>query len=231
MVGYFKKPARHLFSMILALSLCVVQPSANAQEHISSDRHYFIDIGFGVATFQTSGRLIDNLPIPISKPHVALRDHRIITFELGRRLSPHWSISVRAGLPPTADLYGLGDFSDQGEFGKAKYGTIMMGGQYHLLSTGRFEPYIGAGLSYTLILKARDRSILNLDVNNTTGPYLRLGWRYGVTEKTDLLMDITKLWQSFDARGIAPGPYGPLPVSVRIKPDPVVVIFGISHRF
>ncbi|MFC3126076.1 OmpW family protein [Pseudoroseomonas globiformis] len=179
-----------------------------------------------MASYRTTGRAsVAGQPVPGAR--VALGDVSFAALELGWRIAPDWSVSFAGGLPPTVALHGRGDFAPQGVLRKVTYGSVMLGAQYHPLSFGRFEPFVGGGLSYTFFLRTRGGSMSELDIADNFGPFLQAGGQFRITDDLSAFVDARKTWLSFDAKGMA----GPVPVRVTVDPDPVSVMLGLSYRF
>ena len=214
-----------LVATLLAAGAMAPSPG-HAQDEAASDRPLFLRLGYGMASYRTTGRA-SMAGQAVDGARVALGDVRFAAMEIGWRLSPDWSLSFVGGLPPTVALHGRGDFAPQGVLRKVSYGSVMLGAAYHPFTLGRFEPFVGGGLSYTFILRTRGGSMSDLDIADNYGPFLQVGGQYHVTDSLSAYVDARKTWLSFDAKGMAAG----LPVRVGVDPDPVAVTLGLSYRF
>ena len=222
-------PSARLSCRLLAATFAggAMLPSVGlAQDEAGADRPFFLNLGYGMASYRTTGRA-SVAGQPVDGARVALGDVRFASMEIGWRFSPDWSLSFVGGLPPTVALHGRGDFAPQGVLRKVDYGSVMLGVAYHPFTLGRFEPLVGAGLSYTFILRTHGGSMSDLDIADNYGPFLQVGGRYHVTDSLAAFVDARKPWLSFDAKGVAGG----LPVRVGVDPDPVSVTLGLSYRF
>lgn len=211
----------------LAVATAVAPSAGSAQQKSATEDYpFFARLGYGLVSYRTTGRA-SVAGYPADGARVALDDIRFVSMEVGWRFDPAWSVSFTAGLPPTVTLHGEGDFAPYGMLRKVRYGALMLGVQYHPLSFGGFEPFVGAGLNYTFIMKTKSGSMSELDVSDTMGPYLQVGGQYRLTDRISLYADLRKTWLTFSARGVAGG----LPVRVSIDPDPVSAAAGVSFRF
>ena len=209
----------------LAVTGAGTRPSLS-QENASGDQAFFVRLGYGLASYRTTGRA-SVAGQPLDRARVALGDVSFAAAELGWRFAPDWSVSVLGGLPPTVALYGRGDFAGQGLLRKVTYGAVMAGVQYHPFTLGRFEPFLGAGLNYTAIFRTRGGSLSELRVADNAGPYVQVGGQFHLTSSLSAFMDFRKTWLSFDSKGVAGG----APIRVSIDPDPVSATLGLSFRF
>lgn len=197
-----------------------------SQEVAEGEPPFFARLGYGVASYRTTGRAA-LAGQSLDGARVGLGDVSFAAAELGWRFAPDWSVSVLGGLPPTVALYGRGDFASQGLLRKVTYGAVMAGVQYHPLALGRFEPFVGAGLNYTVIFRTHGGSLSELHVADNAGPYVQIGGQFRFTRRFSAFLDFRKTWLSFDSKGMAAG----VPVRVSIDPDPVSATLGLSYRF
>jgi len=216
----------HLLAFALVTAAGILPSPGFAQEMQEGERPFFLSLGYGHATYSTTGRA-SVAGQPLDGARVALGGVSFAAFEAGWRFAPNWSVSVLGGLPPTVALHGRGDFAAQGVLRKVTYGSVMFGAQYYPFRLGRFEPVIGAGISYTAIFRTRGGSMSELNVADNAGPYVQLGGQFHVTESVSAFLDARKTWLSFDAKGVAGG----APVRVGIDPDPISVTMGLTYRF
>lgn len=217
---------RCLLLAVLVAGAGVVPSPGFAQKSTEEDHPFFVRLGYGMASYRTTGRA-SVAGQPVDGARVALGDVRFLALELGWRFAPDWSVSFLGGLPPTVTLHGRGDFAAQGMLRKVTYGSLALGVQYHPLVFGRFEPYVGAGINYTFILRTYGGSMSELHVADTAGPYLQVGGQYRLADRVSVFADIRKTWLTFGARGTA----GSLPVRVSIEPDPLTGTLGLSFAF
>jgi len=98
--------------------------------------------------------------------------------------------------------------------------------QYHFNSSGRWRPYVGAGLNYTRFydndLSAGGQPV-HID-RNSFGPALQLGMDIGIDDDWFFNVDVKKIWIRTDASQ-AGNDLG------RLKIDPWIVGAGIGRRF
>jgi len=213
--------------LLAATILGTVAPCAGfAQQNTGEERPFFIRFGYGQVYYRTTGHAVV-AGQPVEGARVALDDVRFAALELGWRFAPDWSVSVLGGLPPTVALQGRGDFAAQGLLRKVTYGSMAAGIQYHPFLLGRFEPFVGGGLNYTVIFRTRGGSLSELNVSDNAGPYVQVGGQFRLTESLSTFVDVRKTWLSLDSKGVAGG----VPIRVSIDPDPVSVTLGLSYRF
>lgn len=220
-------------TLLLGAAVARAEDATTSRDGISpvkASHPFFVRLGYGYTSYQTSGRA-SILGMPVENARIAFGGESLGLIEAGWRFHPSWSVSVLSGLPPTASLYGRGAFADYALLRKVSYGTVVAGVQYHPFGPGRIDPYLGVGLDYTFIRRTYGGSMSELRVANSFGPVLQGGVELRLTERLSLYADVRKVWLSFDAKGTVPSPVGPLPVRVRVEPDPLTASFGLSYRF
>ncbi|HET6803935.1 MAG TPA: OmpW family outer membrane protein [Frateuria sp.] len=212
---------RILYGCLLALPAVV--SAAEAQR-------WFIRGGAAYADFHASAQAaIAGQQIPGGSATVR---HNIgVAFEGGYYIAPNWSVALTLGVPPTAKIYGEGSLASAGKLGEATYGPSVLALQYHFPTGSRWQPYIGAGLNYTVILDTNDAAIRNLGVRNGSGSALQLGVEYRLNDRYALFVDAKKIWVAVRATGWAQGPGGLVPATARVTLNPVIYNVGVSFHF
>lgn len=147
--------------------------------------------------------------------------------EIGRQLSDHWAASITVGAPPKADAEAAGSIAGMGLLGSATYGPMAITTHYHFNPEGRFQPYVGAGVSYMHVFNTSDGVMNNLEVDNTFGPVWQVGAEYQVNEVWNMFVDVKQAYLETDARGTIGG----APVMADMVFDPFVVNLGVGYRF
>lgn len=102
--------------------------------------------------------------------------------------------------------------------------------QYHPLPQERFNPYVGAGLNYSVFYgeeSAHGNNVTGLDVDGGIGYALQAGFDYWIGEHWGVNVDVKKLYLNIDADMRVGG----APVTADIDLDPWIVGTGVSYRF
>ncbi len=124
-----------------------------------------------------------------------------------------------------------GDGSLTGAYlGDVTYAPAILALQYRL-PTGnpKFEPYVGAGVNYTIILDSDDRDVAGFDVDNAWGAVLQVGFESMIDDRLGLYFDVKKIWLETDVRGTL-GAGGPSATG-KATLDPLLVGTGLIWRF
>ena len=117
------------------------------------------------ASINAAGR-----PLPGSNLHAS--NNVTLGFGIGYFVTPDVSLLALLGVPPTTTLTGRGTLSGL-TLGKVTYGPSMLTANYHFRQFGAFQPFLGAGITYTVVFGTKDNAIVNLRVNNSIGAVIR----------------------------------------------------------
>ena len=104
--------------------------------------------------------------------------------------------------------------------------------QYHIPSTSGFEPYIGAGVNYTIFYGVDHGStVKGVSYENKFGTSLQIGFDYNISKKYFLNVDVKKIFlktnATVDASNLAAG----LSIPAAVTINPWVIGIGIGTRF
>lgn len=150
-----------------------------------------------------------------------------LVVEAGMFVTRNIAISLTAGVPPRVDIMGKGTIAPLGRLGGMTYGPSTLTAHYHFMDLGRFQPYIGLGPTFLLVMGTTDGALSNLKVNNSVGIAAQIGADYMFTEKLGMFVDVKKAY----LRTTSTGNLGPFPTKSSVKLDPLVVHTGMTFRF
>ena len=166
---------------------------------------------------------------PFRGADVTVNDNYSVDFDLGYRINRYISTTLTIGIPPTAKIRGAGTLAGA-NLGKVTYGPAILAAQFRIpTGSRRFEPYIGGGLNYTVILKSKGRDVANFDVSNAWGPVLQGGVESMISDKLGIYVDVRKIWLKADISGNL-GVGGP-PATGKATLSPLLVGAGVVFRF
>ena len=158
-----------------------------------------------------------------------LSDNLTLGFGLGYRFSDAFSVIAIGGLPPTTTIKGTGPLTGI-TVGKVTYGPLIVAANYHIPTAGRFQPFVGAGVNYTMVFDAKDGGLTRLKAKSAFGAVLRVGFDYMVNDTDGLFFSANKVFVNTSATGNAVA-LGGAPVSAKITLDPLILHAGWVHRF
>jgi outer membrane protein len=150
--------------------------------------------------------------------------------ELSYDMTPAWTGRFLIGVPPTTSLKGTGALAGTGTLGKVQYGPAVLSATYKLLTTGPVQPYIGAGINYTIVFKNEDGFISHLKAKSAFGSVVELGAEVPLANDWSLGLDARKIFLRTKADGTLPA-MGGAAAHAGLKLDPLVVMLSVGKRF
>jgi outer membrane protein len=99
--------------------------------------------------------------------------------------------------------------------------------QYHQ-QMGKFKPYAGAGLNYTVFFGADNGVAKKVTYSNSMGYALQIGADYEIAENVYINFDIKKLWV---ATNVHVETYSNGNVHSKVHIDPYLIGLGLGYRF
>ena len=126
-----------------------------------------------------------------------------------------------------ANIDGKGSIEGLGKIGKVWLLPPTVTLQYHFTNFGDFKPYVGAGVNYTMFYDQKAKSADKLDVENSLGAALQVGFDYRIDDHWDFNMDVKKIFMQpkFDVT------VGGTDYTGKAKIDPWLIGTGIGYRF
>ena len=173
------------------------------------------------ATIATSGQTIPGATATVS-------NNVTLMFDLGYDITNAFSVQMMGGIPPTPTVTGERTVASLGDLGAVRYGPVFLTGNYHIPRWRGWQPYVGAGAVYAIILDDQDRAVSDLIVLNNWGFALQGGVERSIADNLHLFVDFKEAWLAVDAHGQLTGA---VPVTARITLDPSLVAVGVKVRF
>src|SRR5262245_51705110 len=172
------------------------------------------------ATIATSGQLIPGATATVS-------NNMTLMFDLGYDVTKAFSIQMMGGVPPKPTVTGERAVASLGDLGAVRYGPVFLTGNYRTPRWHGWQPYVGAGAVYAVILRDHDLAVSDLIVLNNWGFALQGGVERSIANGLDVFVDFKEAWLAVDAHGSLSGG---VPVTARITLDPSIVSFGVKFR-
>lgn len=187
---------------------------------------WYARLGGLEAVYHSSARIATSTgTIPGASATVSNNTTAIV--DVGYDITPDVYAMLMVGLPPRPRISGEGMVALLGELGSVTYGPAVLTAGYRIPLSGRFQPYIGAGPAYAIILSNHDGAISHLDVHNNFGFAVQAGAEYALNTRWKLFVDVKELWLSVNANGLVGGVE---PVAAKVKLDPTLVSFGVKIK-
>ena len=107
--------------------------------------------------------------------------------------------------------------------------------QYHFTDFGAFQPYVGAGVNYTVFFSQsaantpfNGLAVTQLNISNQFGAAVQFGFDYMLDRHWGLNVDVKKLWLEPNYTATV---NNAIPVSGRANIDPWLVGAGVTYKF
>lgn len=217
---------------LLILPLVFAAHTAAAQDLSTPDSRWYIQVGPAALAFKESAKISAG-GSEIPGAGVTLSDNKSLVANIGYFITPSVSLAAMIGIPPTTKVDGTGPLAGL-RAGEITYGPSMFTANYHFRQFGKFQPFIGAGFTYTAILDTKDGAIQDLKVDNALGGAIRAGFDYMLSERNGFYMSAQKLFVGTDVNGTVnpaiPG-LGGAPIKASIDLDPLIISAGYTVRF
>lgn len=202
--------------------------SGMAQAQDTDHKDWYLR-GGPVGIYFSPGAELDVAGAPLPGADVSVEDNYSVSFDVGYRITDELSASFTFGVPPTAEIRGDGSLAGA-YLGDVTYAPAILALQYRFpTQTTKFEPYVGVGINYTIILDEEGQDVADFEVDNAWGTVLQTGFESMVTDRMGVYFDVKKIWLESDVRGTL-GVGGP-PASGKATLDPLLVGAGVVWRF
>jgi len=99
--------------------------------------------------------------------------------------------------------------------------------QYHFIPDGKFRPYIGTGVNYTVFFDDDPGDASSIDYDDSFGFALQAGVDIGINENWAINFDVKKIWLDTDVSVKALG----TTVKTDVDIDPWLFGVGLAYRF
>lgn len=126
-----------------------------------------------------------------------------------------------------ADVKAKGSIASLGTVGSTWILPPTLTLQYHFTDFGKFKPYVGAGVNYTIFFNQDGDSADKLHIKNTFGAALQAGFDYMLDEHWGVNLDVKKLFLEPDFDVTVAG----TKYNGKAELNPWLVGAGVTYRF
>jgi outer membrane protein len=209
-----------------AADLGAPSKAAPAVPALPSALGWFVHVGPAGVVFSPSASVTAG-GADVAGANIKVPSNLALGADIGYFITPDISASITLANPPTADVKGKGSLEAAGTLGKTTYLPPALAVQYHFRQLGAFQPYVGAGVDYMIILDNKDGALTNFAVKSNLGPLLQAGADMMFTDHLGLFVDVKHVWM----RTTADGMLGATPVHAKVTLDPTIIHTGVVYRF
>jgi outer membrane protein len=139
----------------------------------------------------------------------------------------NWAIDVLLATPFTHDINGAGTASSLGKIGEITMLPPTVNAKYQFMPKSKIHPYVGAGLTYFLVLDESTSGALSgssLNVDNALGYDVQAGVDFMLNKNWLINLDVRYVSLSTDA-SVDSGP------SIDVTVDPWVYTLAVGYVF
>ncbi|NDW04457.1 OmpW/AlkL family protein [Jiella pacifica] len=126
-----------------------------------------------------------------------------------------------------ANVNGEGSIAGLGRVGKTWLLPPTLTLQYHFTDFGKFKPYVGAGATYAIFYNQDGDAASDLDIENTFGAALQVGFDYMIDDHWGWNVDVKKIFLEPDFDVVVGGSK----LSGKAKLNPWLIGTGVTYRF
>ena len=165
--------------------------------------------------------------------NVAVSTENALGLGVGYFFNPNMSVIGIVGSTPTSTINGEGTIAGL-PVGEVTYGPSIFAANYHFNAQGKFQPFVGAGFSYTKVFDTEDGLVTGLTVDDAFGGVLRVGFDYMLDEHQGIFFSANKIFIDTTITGTVaagvPG-FGGAPVTANVDLNPLIMHAGYAYRW
>lgn len=212
----------------LAAALLMLAPAAWA--HDAGD--WYVRLGYTNTDPDDPNGDIDLSAVDpaLSNQDIEVDDDWSVTFTGSYQWKDNWAIELLAALPFEHDI----EVEGVGRVGKTKHLPPTLSLQYHFLPKAKFQPYVGAGLNFTLFFDDEESGVLetlggSLSIeDNSFGPAGQIGFDWMINNNWFINADLRYIAIDTEAEVTIPG-VGTIKEDVDI--DPWIYGINVGYKF
>jgi outer membrane protein len=230
--GVMQSTRRKLLMTTSFVALALTGQTVQATEPSPPSSGFYVNLGVAGLLFDTSASInAAGSPLPGANLHAS--NNVTLGLGIGYFVTPDISLLALLGVPPETTLTGRGSLSGL-TLGKVTYGPSMLTANYHFRQFGAFQPFLGAGMTYTIVFGTKDDVIVNLRVSNSIGAVVRGGFDVMFSDRWGAFFSVSKVFVTTKASGnVNPAipTLGGAPASAHVSFDPLILFSGVTYRF
>jgi len=220
---------RNSLALTLAAALLAVAPAASAFD--AGD--IYMRLGATNVDPDDNNGSIDLSAVDpaLGNQNIEVDDAWSLTFTVSYQWTQNWAVELLAAYPFEHDI----NVEGVGKVGKVKHLPPTLSLQYHFMPDKKFQPYIGAGVNYTIFFDAESEGVLkdplggSLDIDdNSLGLAGQVGFDYMINDRWFVNLDLRYIGIETKAKVTVPG-VGTIKEDVSI--DPWVYGVNVGLKF
>lgn len=203
---------------------------SDPQELLSPNKKWIVRAGIASLELADKAEMVVG-GAPLVDEGISTYEHWTPTVQVSRFLTNNIAFNATLGLPPKIDIFGADGnaavpVGALPKLGEVTYGPTAFTLQYHPKIGSRFQPYVGAGVSYMIVFDTEDGAFQDLKVNNDLALAFEAGTDIMLGKDWGMFLDVKKAL----LRPGVTGRFSGLDVVTETKLDPWVFSGGVSFR-
>jgi outer membrane protein len=228
-------PIAPLFAALATAALLAGMPARAADLSAAPDAapEAQADVAAAFSPWQVRLRAIGVLPTDsgevkgISGSDLSYTDSVIPELDISYYFTRNISAELILGTTQSS-IHGDGALGGLGKLGKTWILPPTLTAQYHFTNFGAFQPYVGAGVNYTIFYNQdATGAATDLKVKNAFGVALQAGFDYMIDDHWGANVDVKKIFLRPDFEATVGG----ADVKGTAKLDPWLIGGGVTYRF
>lgn len=173
----------------------------------------------------------------LGNQNIEVDDAWSLTFTVSYQWTQNWAVELLAAYPFEHDI----NVEGVGKVGQVKHLPPTLSLQYHFMPDKKFQPYIGAGVNYTIFFDAESEGVLkdplggSLDIDdNSWGLAGQVGFDYMINDRWFVNLDLRYIGIETKAKiTLPPDALGPGSPQTTIKEDVSIDpwVYGVNVGF
>lgn len=200
------------------------------EDLLSSGKKWSIKAGLSSLELRDEAEMVVG-GTPLVGEGISTYEHHTPSVQIGYFFNDNIAFNATLGLPPKIDIFGAGSIGALPKLGEVTYGPTAFTLQYHPTVSGRFKPYIGAGVSYMIVFDENDGAFGDLHVDNDLAFAFEAGTDVMLGQNWGMFLDIKKAFLRPNVTGTFETSPGVIEdVVTTTKLDPWVFSAGVTFR-
>lgn len=216
---------------LYVLTACLIGGHNARAADADATNHWAFNVDLTGVFFPALSAKVDLAGSRVPNASVRTGKELTATLDLAYFLTPQWAVDAYVGIPPRANINGTGPLAPLGRLAGTFYGPAVLALQYHPPGLGKFDPYVGVGLNYTIFLAHTDAALQKVKIENAFGTAFEAGMHYELTPKWTLNFDAKYILLSNRISAQYPTPAGPLPAVAKVQINPLIFGLGVGYKF
>lgn len=223
-----------MHSKKLATSLALLTAVMLQAAHAETLSPWSVRMGMANATFHTATTL-DVAGTNVPGAALSIANKSLPLGDVNYAIDEQWTTRFALTAPPTVDIFAAGTLRGLlpptgGVLGSAKIAPMVLSVTCSPFDFNGFKPYLGAGINYTMVMKATDGIVTSATAKSAWGSALEIGFDWSLDRHWSVFADARKVYVKTNGSGMVSS-LGGMPAQAEVALNPAIVSAGVGYRF